>query len=533
MTTTPTGRNSATAFPPDVQHKLQMQGIFLGSPGDGLRSCLMFPGHGAQYPRMLDGLAERYPVVDDAFRRVDATYGELTGRSLTGLVFSDDAASELEDPEVMQPSIFAASIALHRLVVELGAEPEVLVGHSLGEISALVAAGSLSLEEGVVAVHGRGVAVKAIEPEDRGGMLSVQTDDDQARHRLERLLVIAGTGDLRVTRSLVNSPAQTVLSGHGGALDEFAARCREAGLETTRLPVSHGFHSELLAPAVPVLEKTLASLNWRLPQVPVLSTVFGDYYGEDDVARIPALLARQLVTPFSFQDMVTRIHDRGVRAFVEVGPKPILSGLVQRILDGRDAVSVPTNVHSVGAVESVRRFITFAQVHGLWQGQRAEVSESAQRVDVAEPANAGPTSEAVTVDADALLKVVARHTGYPAALLGVGKRMAGDLGFSSRVRADIVRALGEHLGVGVDACTVEGDITLGDLFDQVAALPTATAPVEDTVEEAAPQVRRRWPVGMCPRSVVWCWRRLRRRRVIRWSCWSWIWSLRLIWVLTR
>ncbi|WP_037304266.1 hypothetical protein, partial [Saccharopolyspora erythraea] len=64
--------------------------------------------------------------------------------------------------------------------------------------------------------------------------------------------------------------------------------------------------------------------------------------------------------------------------------------------------------------------------------------------------------------------------------------MAGDLGFSSRVRADIVRALGEHLGVGVDACTVEGDITLGDLFDQVAALPTATAPVEDTVEEAAP-----------------------------------------------
>jgi malonyl CoA-acyl carrier protein transacylase len=471
------GMRSVPAAVTAMQQELQLHGMYLGTPTAELRTCAMFPGHGSEYPDMLAGLAAAYPVAGETLDRIDATYERLTGHSLTSRMSGEKAAQYSQDPEILQPAIFAASIALYRVMEASGVEPEVLIGHSVGEFSALTASGALSLEDGVVAVHGRGVAVKTVAPERRGTMLAVNTSGPETGHALQRLLVLANASDGYVTRSLVNSPEQSVLSGDVDAIEAMAARCKEAGIKTVQLHLSHGFHSNLLTSAVPVLERTLRTLTWNTPRIPVLSTVFGDFYRGGDVPRIPALLARGLVTPFSFQDLILQIRNRGVRVFVEVGPKSTLSGLVKRILAGGDALVVPMNVPSVGPVPSIHRFRTFVEVHRLAR-QRAATQ--------APPAGPAATQESATGEAGVtlkeLLRIVSHHTGYPLALLGIDQRMGADLGFNQRVRGDIVRVIGESSGVRVDAITTDGHTTLGGLLAQLATLGSTVEPVEPATQ---------------------------------------------------
>ncbi|CAL9429513.1 SDR family NAD(P)-dependent oxidoreductase [Streptomyces sp. enrichment culture] len=467
---------------------LQAQGVYLGTTGTPLRTAFLFPGHGAQYPDMFADLAAENPVAAETFERIDETYRALAGHTLTSRLFSSgghDPARELQDPVVMQPAIFAGSMVVHRILESRGITAEAHIGHSLGEISALVAAGALSLEDGVRAVYGRGVAVKVVPEERRGGMLSLHTDSDRSREQLGRLLLLLGR-DGYLTRSLVNSPDQTVLSGDSDAIDRAAELCRERGIKATRLRVSHGFHSSLLEDAVPHLERTLASLDWHAPRVPVLSTVIGDYYAEQDLGDLPLLLARQLVTPFSFQELIGRMHTEGFNSFVEVGPKSILSGLTERILADADqeALVTATNIQSLGAVESMRRFTAYAEVHGL---STAEPQPSAAHPQPAEDREAGATTAQLR---DGLLKVAARYTGYPVRLLDPAQLMGAGLGLSPRVRAELAAALAAHLGPAVTPVATDADAPLGHLLDQLieasrTAGASTTAERETVADPAA------------------------------------------------
>ncbi|WP_198533460.1 acyltransferase domain-containing protein, partial [Streptomyces sp. AcH 505] len=463
---------------------LQAQGVYLGTTGVQLRTAFLFPGHGAQYPDMFADLIAEHPVVAETFERMDETYRSLAGHTLTSRMFSSgghDPAKELQDPVVMQPAIFAGSMAVHRLLEHQGVTAEVHIGHSLGELGALVAAGALSLEDGVRAVYGRGAAVKTIDPERRGGMLSLQTDSPRSREQLARLVLLMHGQDGYIVRSIVNSPDQTVLSGDSDTIDRATALCRERGIKATRLRVSHGFHSDLLADAVPHLERTLAALDWRAPHTPVLSTVVGDFYTEHDIADMPMLLARQLVTPFSFQDLIRQLHTGGVNAFVEVGPKSILSGLAERILADQDALVTPTNIQSLGAVESMRRFTAFAAVHGMGNGEVPAEAEAPARSAEA-PATA---RESVTQVRAGLLKVAARYTGYPVRLLDPAQLMGTGLGLSVRVREELATALAAHLGLPGITVATSDDAPLGHLLDQLIEASRDTAPAVDGSGPAA------------------------------------------------
>ncbi|WP_419998766.1 SDR family NAD(P)-dependent oxidoreductase [Streptomyces boninensis] len=486
MTFTPTRVHAAEQVSAASRRALQAQGVYLGTQGTDLRTAFLFPGHGAQYPDMFADLAARNPVAAETYEQIDATYRELTGHTLTSRMFSSgghDPAKELQDPVVMQPAIFAGSMVVHRLLRSQGITAETYIGHSLGEISALVAADALSLEDGVRAVYGRGEAVKVIPEHRRGGMLSLQTDSDGSREQLSRLLLLLSGGQNGyLVRSLVNSPDQTVISGDSDALDKAADLCRERGIKATRLRVSHGFHSDLLAEAVPHLERTLAALDWRIPKVPVLSTVICDYYTAQDVRDLPMLLARQLVTPFSFQDLIGRLHTDGHNSFVEVGPKSILSGLTERTLAAHsDALVTPTNIQSLGGVESMRRFSAFAEVHGL-----AKDVGTLQEAESVPEAAAGPSNAQLREE---LLKVAARCTGYPVRLLDPAQMMGAGLGLSHRVREELATALSSHLGLPGPAVATATDSPLGYLLDQLidasraAGAPAAT----DRETVAAPE----------------------------------------------
>ncbi|GAA2576467.1 SDR family oxidoreductase [Streptomyces lienomycini] len=495
MTITQTEALAARKATAAGRRALQAQGVYLGTTGADLRTAFLFPGHGAQYPDMFADLAAENPVAARTFERIDEIYRSLAGHTLTSRMFGfggNDPAKELQDPVVMQPAIFAGSMVVHRVLESQGITADTYIGHSLGEISALVAAGALSLEDGVRAVYGRGLAVKVVPEDRRGGMLSLHTDSDRSREQLARLLLLLRGGQNGyLVRSLVNSPDQTVLSGDSAAIDRAAELCRERGIKATRLRVSHGFHSDLLTDAVPHLERTLAALDWRAPRAPVLSTVIGDYYTEQDVPDLPLLLARQLVTPFSFQDLVGRLHADGLNSFVEVGPKSILSGLTERILadaDG-DVLVTPTNIQSLGGVESMRRFTAFAEVHEL-TGRGGPQPDAAPR----EPAGDGAPDPVHL--REELLQVVARTTGYPVRLLDPAQLMGASLGLSPRVREELAAALAAHLGLADTVVPTESDAPLGHLLDRLvdasrgvsapAATARETAAAPDTPAQATP-----------------------------------------------
>jgi len=357
---------------PAVWKALRARGIFRGS-GPAPKVAFLYPGQGSQYANMARILAQTEPIVAETFAEADEVMEPLLGRSLTSYLFVDPednaalatAEMDLMQTAITQPAVLAVDLALTRLLAAYGFEPDMVMGHSLGEYGALVTAGSLTFAHALEAVSARGREMASITVEDNGKMAAVfapLTEVERIVEATEGYIVIAN----------INSTQQAVIGGASDAVDRAVAAVTEAGGQAIPLPVSHAFHTSIVAPASGPLRAALIRLDIRPPRLPIVANVTGGFYPSDgDVTeRLLDILARQVASPVQFVKGLGTLYDAGARVFVEVGPKRALQGFVDDVLAGRDGVaSLFTNHPKVGDVASFNQALCGLYAAGLGRGR--------------------------------------------------------------------------------------------------------------------------------------------------------------------
>ncbi len=280
------------------------------------RRVLLLPGQGSYDPALLRALVGRWP---EALEAVDALGRELLGASLSAALAEDGALGA----ELSQLGIYLLD-ALGARAAREEAEPDAVLGHSLGEIPALVVGGALSLEAGARVVAARARALRGLGP-GLGGMLALLGSGERARALLD------AAGPLEAWLAVQNHPEQVVISGRFGALERLEAEAARAGLETRRLRSPWPFHCPLLAPAVEPFAAAIAPISARAPELPVYSASEGGWFGEGGLP-LGRRLARQLVAPLDFAGALRALAGQGATEFVEAGGGSALIGFARRTL---------------------------------------------------------------------------------------------------------------------------------------------------------------------------------------------------------
>ena len=294
--------------------------------------AFIFPGQGSQTVGMGKDLHDGFPEARAVFDAVDAALGEKLSR----LCF-EGPEEALKLTANTQPSILTVSAAAAAVLAARGVVPELVAGHSLGEYSALVAAGACGAAEAAKAVRARGTFMQEAVPAGQGAMSAVL---GLAPEKVREICaaVAAETGAV-VSPANYNDPSQTVIAGAAGAVEKAGAKLKEAGAKRALpLPVSAPFHCALMAPVRGRLEPVLRAISWKAPAAPVVTNV--EAKPNQDLARVVPLLVEQVTAPVRWIECVEELARLGVTRVVEVGPGKVLSGLVRRIDKSIEAFNV-------------------------------------------------------------------------------------------------------------------------------------------------------------------------------------------------
>jgi acyl transferase domain-containing protein/NAD(P)-dependent dehydrogenase (short-subunit alcohol dehydrogenase family)/acyl carrier protein len=393
---------------PAIWRALRAQGVFRGK-GPAPKVAFLYTGQGSQYVNMLKELRAAEPIVAEAFAEADRVMTPLLGKPLSEFIFVDRgngeavarAEDDLRQTAITQPAVLTTDLALTRLLGAYGVQPDLTMGHSLGEYGALVASGALPFDDALEAVSARGREMTRVSMDDNGKMAAIFAP-------LEEIERILKTVNGYVVIANINSNSQAVIGGASKPVDEAVEVFQKGGYTAVPLPVSHAFHTSIVAPASEPLRRMLGRLRVAAPRIPIVANVSGEFYpvGPGVVPEMLDILSRQVASPVQFVRGLHTLYAAGARVFVEVGPKKALQGFADNVFGDRDdVVALFTNHPKTGDVVSFNQALCGLYAAGLGRGTPAVADE----VVPVEAASATPPASL-----SAAMTGASSHTAEPA-----------------------------------------------------------------------------------------------------------------------
>ncbi len=410
---------------PAAWKSLQAQGVFRGSGPKPGKIAFLFPGQGSQYVNMGRELLSE-PAFAEVIKEGDAVMTPILGKPLTSYIYVDandpdalkKAEYDLMQTAITQPAMLMLDAALCRLLKEYGFEPDMVMGHSLGEYAALNAAGVMPFAEALEASAARGAEMSRVKVDDNGWMAAVMGPLDVVLSTLNEI-------DGYVIPANINSYNQVVIGGASKAVERAIEVFTQKGYQAQRIPVSHAFHTRIVAPASGPLRRQLDRFHIAPPRIPLVANVTGELY-PTTVEEIKDILEKQIASPVQWVKGLETLYREGVRCFVEVGPKKALKGFVDDVLGSKpDVVSLFTNHPKTGTLQSFNQALCglYAAGYGLVDetittrqdgAVQSGATVAATVASAATPAVASASAPVVSASASASVPVVSAPASTPA-----------------------------------------------------------------------------------------------------------------------